>query len=167
MPFPDYYEILGLTEGISFPGDLKPAYKAAALKLHPDKNPNDPRATANFQLLRTAVEVFQDPSKRRAYQSSYRKYMVLKIELQSLHDKRKDLREERSELNSNWIRVNAFDFPRWGRWEDYVGFGGGDEEIRDAICKVLSVELEENKKELEDTCVKIEYLEENIDKLPV
>lgn len=46
----DYYGILGLARTAE-PDDVKEAYRRLAKLRHPDKNPNDPNATANFQAV--------------------------------------------------------------------------------------------------------------------
>lgn len=38
-----------------------------ALKLHPDKNQEDPEATKNFQKLSEAYKILIDPEKRKIY----------------------------------------------------------------------------------------------------
>jgi DnaJ family protein A protein 5 len=63
-----YYEILQIDP--KFPQeDLKKHYRRVALKMHPDKNPDDPTATANFQLLNEAYQVISDPNERAWYDS--------------------------------------------------------------------------------------------------
>lgn len=50
METADYYGILGLAPTAE-PDDVKEAYRRLAKLRHPDKNPNDPNATANFQAV--------------------------------------------------------------------------------------------------------------------
>jgi DnaJ family protein A protein 2 len=47
--------------------EIKKAYKKAALKHHPDRNPNNPDATAKFQEVGKAFATLSDPQKRQRY----------------------------------------------------------------------------------------------------
>jgi len=61
-----YYQILGVPPNANG-DDIKLQYRKLALKLHPDKNRDDPNATERFQELQEAYEVLSDPEKRVAY----------------------------------------------------------------------------------------------------
>ena len=56
MDFIDYYKTLGLTNKASA-AEIKAAYKKLARKYHPDLNPNDKDAKANFQKINEANSV--------------------------------------------------------------------------------------------------------------
>ncbi|MFQ5881938.1 MAG: molecular chaperone DnaJ [Candidatus Methylomirabilales bacterium] len=62
----DYYQILGISRGASA-DEVKKAYRRLALKFHPDKNPDDPRAAEQFKEINEAHEVLSNPEKRREY----------------------------------------------------------------------------------------------------
>ena len=63
----DYYEVLGVPRGAT-ESDIKKAYKKAALRHHPDKNPDDRAgAEARFKNVSEAYEALADPQKRAAY----------------------------------------------------------------------------------------------------
>ncbi len=62
----DYYEILGV-EKTSSSDDIKRAYRRLAMKYHPDRNPNDAQAEANFKECAEAYEVLSDTERRGVY----------------------------------------------------------------------------------------------------
>ena len=62
----DYYEVLGLQKGASAE-DIKKAYRKAAMKYHPDRNPGDKEAEEKFKEVGQAYEVLSDDEKRARY----------------------------------------------------------------------------------------------------
>jgi len=62
----DYYEILGVSRDAT-EEEIKKAYRKAALKYHPDRNPGDKEAEEKFKEAAEAYEVLRDPEKRRLY----------------------------------------------------------------------------------------------------
>ena len=62
----DYYEVLGIDRSAT-PQDVKKAYRRLAVKFHPDKNPDDPRAEESFKEAAEAYGVLGDPDKRAIY----------------------------------------------------------------------------------------------------
>lgn len=62
----DYYDILGISKGASG-AEIKKAYRKKAVQYHPDKNPGDATAEANFKKAAEAYEVLSDDQKRARY----------------------------------------------------------------------------------------------------
>ena len=62
----DYYEVLGVARNADAT-EIKKAYRAQAIKYHPDKNPDDPGAAEKFREAAEAYEVLKDPEKRAQY----------------------------------------------------------------------------------------------------
>jgi len=62
----DYYEILGVPRTAN-EKELKAAYRKLARKYHPDVNPGDKTAEANFKEVSEAFGVLSDPEKRAKY----------------------------------------------------------------------------------------------------
>jgi molecular chaperone DnaJ len=62
----DYYEVLGIAKNAD-EVEIKKAYRRMAMKLHPDRNPDDPKAEEKLKAVNEAYEVLSDAQKRGAY----------------------------------------------------------------------------------------------------
>jgi len=62
----DYYETLGVKKNAS-EDEIKKAYRKLARQYHPDRNPGDKQAEAQFKQVQEAYDVLSDKNKRSQY----------------------------------------------------------------------------------------------------
>ena len=62
----DYYEVLGVEKNANA-DEIKKAYRKAAIKYHPDKNPGDKEAEEKFKEAAEAYDVLSNEEKRARY----------------------------------------------------------------------------------------------------
>ena len=62
----DFYDILGVNRDAS-EDEIKKAYRKLAMKYHPDRNPDNPKAEEHFKEVKEAYEILSDGQKRTAY----------------------------------------------------------------------------------------------------
>lgn len=62
----DYYEVLGVNRDASEDA-IRKAYRKLAMKWHPDRNPDNPKAEEHFKEAKEAYEVLTDSGRRAAY----------------------------------------------------------------------------------------------------
>lgn len=62
----DYYEVLGVNHDAS-DEDIKKSYRKLAMKHHPDRNPDNPKAEERFKEAKEAYETLSDSQKRAGY----------------------------------------------------------------------------------------------------
>ena len=62
----DYYEVLGVEKSANA-DEIKKAYRKAAIKYHPDKNPGDKEAEEKFKEAAEAYDVLSNEEKRARY----------------------------------------------------------------------------------------------------
>lgn len=62
----NFYEILELTDTCGL-DEIKKAYRRLSMMYHPDKNKNNPDATAKFQKISEAYETLGDSDKKKEY----------------------------------------------------------------------------------------------------
>jgi curved DNA-binding protein len=62
----DYYKILGIDKKAT-QDEIKKAYRVLAVKLHPDKNPDNKAAEEQFKKINEANTILSNPEKRKKY----------------------------------------------------------------------------------------------------
>ncbi|GAA6049371.1 hypothetical protein JCM3770_007312 [Rhodotorula araucariae] len=63
---PSYYQLFGVKANVT-DAELKKAYRKAAIRWHPDKNPDNPDAAAKFQEISEAYTILSDSNSRVVY----------------------------------------------------------------------------------------------------
>ena len=66
MLYKDHYQTLELEPSASLV-EIKKAYRRLAHHYHPDKNPGDPYAAAQFAAIKEAYEILSNPGKKEIY----------------------------------------------------------------------------------------------------
>ncbi|EDO32080.1 predicted protein, partial [Nematostella vectensis] len=90
------YDTLGVHKDSTEKEILK-AYRKKALKCHPDKNPDNPKASELFHKLSKALEVLTDPKARAAFNNLLNAKERNKLRNQKLDAKRKKFKQDLEE----------------------------------------------------------------------
>ncbi|GJN88932.1 hypothetical protein Rhopal_001903-T1 [Rhodotorula paludigena] len=102
----DYYALLGL-DSTATTADIRKAYRQKSLKVHPDRNPDNPTAAALFHELTIAADLLSDPSKRTAFDTALAARNARKQRFAALDSKRKALAEDLLEREREFKRAKA------------------------------------------------------------
>ncbi len=92
----DLYQILCVKSDATDKEILK-AYRKKALKVHPDKNPDNPKAGEEFHLLSRVLEILTDPAAKEAYDKIVKARAASEFRRQQLDSKRKKFKQELEE----------------------------------------------------------------------
>nr|XP_022329844.1 dnaJ homolog subfamily C member 17-like [Crassostrea virginica]XP_022329846.1 dnaJ homolog subfamily C member 17-like [Crassostrea virginica]XP_022329847.1 dnaJ homolog subfamily C member 17-like [Crassostrea virginica] len=103
----DLYGILGVKEDATEKEIVK-SYRKQALKCHPDKNPDDPKAAELFHQLAKALEILTDAAAKAAYDKAQKAKKAAEARHRELDSKRKKFKEdlESREKAAN-VRIEA------------------------------------------------------------
>ncbi|KAH9478676.1 Pre-mRNA-splicing factor cwf23 [Psilocybe cubensis] len=94
--------------------EIRTAYRQRSLKVHPDRNPNNPDAARKFHELNQAYELLLDPLRRLALDAKLRVKLARKERFKAYDNKRKNLVEELEE------RERAFKKSRMDKQKEEV-----------------------------------------------
>ncbi|GMG56500.1 unnamed protein product [Ambrosiozyma monospora] len=101
----DYYELLEVTQTAT-DTELKKAYRKKALRLHPDKNPdNIEEATKLFNEVRLAYETLSDSNERAWYDSH--KFQIL------MEDGDYDKTDDSNDTPSYYAGTTVYDIQKY------------------------------------------------------
>lgn len=89
----DLYSVLQISEDATDKEIVK-AYRKRALKCHPDKNPDDPKAAELFHELSKALEVLTDAAAKAAYDKARKAKKAAEQRHRELDKKRQKLKED-------------------------------------------------------------------------
>ena len=62
----DWYKVLQVPRTASIP-EIKASYRKLALKLHPDRNKDDPQKTAEFKIVNQAYSILSNEDTKNTY----------------------------------------------------------------------------------------------------
>ncbi|GAA6047069.1 hypothetical protein JCM3770_004181 [Rhodotorula araucariae] len=102
----DYYALLGI-EQTATTAEIRKAYRQKSLKVHPDRNPDNPTAAALFHELTLAADLLSDPTKRTALDAKLAAAQARKQRFAALDSKRKALAEDLEARERAFKRAKA------------------------------------------------------------
>ncbi|XP_072424000.1 dnaJ homolog subfamily C member 17-like [Chiloscyllium punctatum] len=128
----DLYSLLGVSEDATGK-EIKKAYRQKALKCHPDKNPDNPKAVELFHQLSQALEVLTDAAAKAAYDKIRKAKKQAAERNQKLDSKRKKVKLD-LEAREREAQLNEEEEIKIAKNLDEVGI---DETASQIICAVL------------------------------
>ncbi|KAH0833926.1 hypothetical protein J3R83DRAFT_11111 [Lanmaoa asiatica] len=119
------YDLLGLSQEAT-EAEIRTAYRTRSLKVHPDRNRNDPNAAQNFHALTVASTLLLDPLRRLALDAQLRLAAAKKARFSAYDNKRKVLVTELEE------RERAFKKSRLEQEKQKASREGENDRIKEA-----------------------------------
>nr|XP_040582853.1 dnaJ homolog subfamily C member 17-like [Lepeophtheirus salmonis]XP_040582854.1 dnaJ homolog subfamily C member 17-like [Lepeophtheirus salmonis] len=93
IPQDDLYALLDITIDATVEV-IRSAYRKKALKCHPDKNPDNPKAIETFHRLSEALKILTDTEARKAYDNVIKAKQAALVRHKKLDAKRQKLKED-------------------------------------------------------------------------
>ncbi|KAG1865545.1 hypothetical protein DFJ58DRAFT_864754, partial [Suillus subalutaceus] len=98
------YELLGILQEAT-EAEIRTAYRTRSLKVHPDRNRNDPNAAQKFHALTTASTLLLDPLRRLALDAQLRLQAAKKQRFASYDNKRRAMVSELEEREQEFKKA--------------------------------------------------------------
>ncbi|GLB41902.1 putative dnaJ molecular chaperone homology domain [Lyophyllum shimeji] len=144
------YELLGIKVE-STEQEIRTAYRQRSLKVHPDRNPNNPDAARKFHELNQAYEALLDPLRRLALDAKLRLKQARAERFKAYDNKRKNMVEELEarEREFKKQRVAKQEEER-KRWQETEGIKEEGRRLREERERELRQREEEKRKAAEE-----------------
>ncbi|PFH49567.1 hypothetical protein AMATHDRAFT_147404 [Amanita thiersii Skay4041] len=126
--------------------EIRTAYRQRSLKVHPDRNPNNPDAARKFHELTQAYELLLDPLRRLALDAKLRIKLARAERFKAYDSKRKNLVEELEERERAFKKARVDkqkeEVARWQETEKIKEEGRKLREQREQEMKARQVDIE-------------------------
>lgn len=134
--------------------EIRTAYRQRSLKVHPDRNRNNPDAARKFHELNQAYELLLDPLRRLALDAKLRAQEARKLRFAAYDNKRKNLVEELEQREYAFKKAKLDkekeELERWRSNEDIMEQGRRLREQKEKETRLKEEQQATTTKESED-----------------